>query len=139
VVVPYSLDEVFGHLNLSRIGSFNRAFDCSFQQFLGVVTAQFPRQIHIKKPERRMPGLPGSVLGNPFRIGRDGTRDQVIAKYRRWLWEQIKLKNEAYVELRRIAELARRGDITLICWCAPELCHATVIERSVEYLNAIGG
>jgi len=27
----------------------------------------------------------------------------------------------------------------LICWCAPELRHATVIERSVEYLNAIGG
>jgi hypothetical protein len=69
---------------------------------------------------RMMPGLPGSILGNPFRIGRDGTRDQVIAKYRRWLWEQIKLKNEAYVELRRIAELARRGDITLVCWCAPE-------------------
>jgi hypothetical protein len=30
---------------------------------------------------RKMPGFPGSVLGNPFRIGRDGTRDQVIAKY----------------------------------------------------------
>ncbi len=86
---------------------------------------------------RKMPGLPGSVLGNPFRIGRDGTRVQVISKYRRWLWEQIKLKNEAYDELRRIAELARQGDVTLVCWCAPELsCHATVIERSVEYLNS---
>ena len=86
---------------------------------------------------RKMPGIPGSVLGNPFRIGRDGTRVQVIAKYRRWLWEQIKLKNEASDELRRIADLARRGDVTLVCWCAPELpCHATVIERSVEYLNS---
>jgi len=85
---------------------------------------------------RKMPGLPGSVLGNPFRIGCDWTRVQVIAKYRRWLWEQIKLKNEAYDELRRIAELARQGDVTLVCWCAPELCHATVIERSVEYLNS---
>jgi hypothetical protein len=88
---------------------------------------------------RKMPDLPGSVLGNPFRIGRDGTRDQVIVKYRRWLWEQIKLKNEAYVELRRIAELARRGNVTLVCWCAPELCHATVIKRSVEYLNSPSG
>ena len=88
---------------------------------------------------RKMPGIPGSVLGNPFRIGRDGTRVQVIAKYRRWLWEQIKLKNEAYDELRRIADLARRGDVTMVCWCAPELpCHATVIERSVEYLNSAG-
>ena len=73
-----------------------------------------------------------------IRIGRDGTRVQVIAKYRRWLWEQINLKNEAYDELRRIAGLARQCDITLVCWCAPELCHATVIERSVEYLNSTG-
>ena len=85
---------------------------------------------------RKMPGVPGSVLGNPFRIGRDGTRDLVIAKYRRWLWDQINLKKEAYMELIRIAELARRGDVTLVCWCAPKLCHATVIERSVEYLNS---
>ncbi|MCI0662595.1 MAG: DUF4326 domain-containing protein [Acidobacteria bacterium] len=89
---------------------------------------------------RKMPGIPGSVLGNPFRIGRDGTRLQIISKYRCRLWEQIKLKNEAYDELRRIAELARRGDVTLVCWCAPELpCQATVIERSVEYLNSVGG
>jgi len=87
---------------------------------------------------RMMPGIPGSLLGNPFRIGSDGTRVQVISKYRRWLWEQIKLKNEAYAELRRIAELARRGDVTLVCWYAPELCHATVIERSVEFLNSAG-
>jgi len=44
---------------------------------------------------RKMLGIPGSLLGNPFRIGRDGTRSEVISKYRRWLWEQIKLKNEA--------------------------------------------
>jgi hypothetical protein len=87
---------------------------------------------------RKMPGIPGSVLGNPFQIGRDGTRSQVIERYRRWLWEQIKLKNEAYAELRRIAGLARQGDVTLVCWRTPELCHATVIERSVEYLNSTG-
>jgi Domain of unknown function (DUF4326) len=85
---------------------------------------------------RMMLGIPGSVLGNPFQIGRDGTRVQVISKYRRWLWEQIKFRNEAYDELRRIAEMARRGDVTLVCWCAPELCHANVIGRSVEYLNS---
>ena len=87
---------------------------------------------------RKMPGIPGSVLGNPFRIGRDGTREEVVEKYRRWLWEQIKLGNDVYVELKRIADLARRGDVSLVCWCAPNLCHATVIERSVEYLNSKG-
>jgi len=87
---------------------------------------------------REMPGIPGSVLGNPFQIGRDGTREEVVEKYRRWLWEQIKLGNDVYVELKRIADLARCGDVSLVCWCAPNLCHATVIERSVEYLNSKG-
>jgi len=63
---------------------------------------------------REMPGIPGSVLGNPFQIGRDGTREEVVEKYRRWLWEQIKLGNDVYVELKRIADLARRGDFS---WC----------------------
>jgi Domain of unknown function (DUF4326) len=55
---------------------------------------------------RAMPrlNLAGSVLGNPFKIGRDGTREVALIKYRLWLWEQIKLKNEVYSELRRIAE-----------------------------------
>jgi len=30
-----------------------------------------------------------SLLGNPFQIGRDGTREDVIAKYRVWLWRRI--------------------------------------------------
>ena len=29
--------------------------------------------------------LVGSKWANPFKIGRDGTRDEVIAKYRAWL------------------------------------------------------
>jgi len=55
---------------------------------------------------RKMPGILGSVLGNPFRIGRDGTRFEVIAKYRRWLWEQIKLKNEACDFTEKMAQYA---------------------------------
>jgi Domain of unknown function (DUF4326) len=29
-------------------------------------------------------GLPGSKRANPFKIGRDGTREEVIAEYRAW-------------------------------------------------------
>jgi hypothetical protein len=32
-----------------------------------------------------------SKWGNPFVIGRDGTRDQVIAKYRAWIGRQPSL------------------------------------------------
>jgi Domain of unknown function (DUF4326)/Protein of unknown function, DUF488 len=88
---------------------------------------------------REMPrlGLAGSVLGNPFRVGRDGTLEEVIQKYRRWLWERMKLRNEVYAELVRIAALAKQGDVTLICWCEdPKPCHIDVIRRAVEWLDA---
>jgi Domain of unknown function (DUF4326) len=80
-----------------------------------------------------------SLLGNPFRIGEDGTREEIIERYRGWLWRQINLRGEAYRELKRIAELAKHGDVTLICWCKrPDrqvACHGDVLRRAVEWLN----
>jgi hypothetical protein len=55
---------------------------------------------------------------NPFVIGRDGTREEVIAKFERWL-----LSSELVGDL---AEL--RGKV-LGCWCAPEACHGDVLAR----------
>jgi len=53
-------------------------------------------------------GRPGK-WGNPFQIGRDGTREQVIARYERWLSEQPEL----------VAALPELAGKTLGCWCAP--------------------
>jgi len=44
-----------------------------------------------------------SLLGNPFRIGEHGTRKEVIAKYRVWLWQQIQQQSPIYLELLRLA------------------------------------
>ena len=60
-----------------------------------------------------------SIWGNPFLIGRDGGRDEVIAKYRAWL-----LKNPAL--MTRLPELA---GLTLGCWCKPEPCHGDVLAE----------
>jgi|SRR5262245_47002526 len=80
-----------------------------------------------------------SLLGNPFVIGRDGTRPEVVFQYRRWLWQQIKLRGKVYYELEHIAELARRGDVTLICWCKVPghaiPCHGDVIKSAVEWMD----
>jgi hypothetical protein len=54
---------------------------------------------------------------NPFRIGRDGTREVVIARYRVWLAQQPEL-------LAALLELRGKD---LVCWCAPERCHADVL------------
>lgn len=63
-----------------------------------------------------------SKWGNPFKIGRDGARDEVIEKYAKWILTQRKL-------LDSIEEL--RGK-RLGCWCAPARCHADVLIDLLE-------
>ncbi len=69
-------------------------------------------------------GRPGT-WGNPFRIGRDGGRDEVIARYEAWLGHQPTL-------LARLGEL--RGK-RLGCWCAPRPCHGDVLARLADALD----
>ena len=33
----------------------------------------------------------GSLFGNPFIIGKDGSRDEVISKYESWIFDKINL------------------------------------------------
>jgi hypothetical protein len=54
--------------------------------------------------------------GNPFKVGRDGTRDEVIEKYRVW--------GHASGLFEDLPEL---WDKDLACWCAPKACHADVL------------
>lgn len=65
-------------------------------------------------------------LGNPFRIGQDGTRLQVIQKYRRWLYERIMAGDRTVLDA--LAQLTE--DSVLVCSCVPEPCHAEVIEKA---------
>lgn len=58
-----------------------------------------------------------SKWGNPFVIGKDGDREEVIRKYHRWILGLPGL-------LADIQEL--RGK-RLACWCAPLACHADVL------------
>jgi Domain of unknown function (DUF4326) len=63
--------------------------------------------------------LAASRWANQFRIGRDGTRDAVIAQYRTWLLQQPAL----------MAALPELRGKDLACWCAPERCHAEVLRE----------
>lgn len=60
-----------------------------------------------------------TIWGNPFVIGKDGSRDDVITKYETWL-----LGNGHLVD--RLAALAGKD---LVCWCAPARCHGDVLVR----------
>lgn len=63
-----------------------------------------------------------TIWGNPFKAGRDGTREEVIAMYR------------IYLKASRLYDMlyTLRGK-DLACWCAPKPCHADVL---VELANA---
>lgn len=62
----------------------------------------------------------GSKWGNPFKIGVDGDRDEVIDKYAEWLFEQPELVKEAQTILR--------GKV-LGCWCSPKACHGDILAE----------
>ena len=73
-----------------------------------------------------------SRWGNPFEIGRHGDRAAVIERYRRWLWNEIRQGR-----IQR-AELTRLAGKDLVCWCAPEPCHAEVLARAAQWAARTG-
>ena len=69
----------------------------------------------------------GSMWGNPFYIGQDGTRIEVIKKYEKYLASDTKL----------LSNLWRLKGKRLGCHCSPHLCHGDVLKRWVEGKNKV--
>lgn len=77
----------------------------------------------------------GSPLGNPFVIhdASDEDRDRVCDTYDIWLRQRYYLRDEAIVtEIHRLVELAKKGDLTLGCFCAPKRCHGDSVKELIE-------
>ncbi len=66
-----------------------------------------------------------SKWANPYVIGKDGTREEVIEKYRTYLLGREDL----------MAALGELKDKTLICWCFPLACHGNVLIELAEELQ----
>ena len=58
-------------------------------------------------------------FGNPFKIGKDGDRDEVCDKFEKWIGDQSEI-------LGRVDEL--RGKV-LVCHCYPERCHGMTLAK----------
>lgn len=69
-----------------------------------------------------------SKWGNPFVIGKDGSREEVIRKYEEWIRKNPKL-------LRELGEL--KGKV-LGCWCSPLSCHGEVLVKLVQEFDVEG-
>ena len=70
----------------------------------------------------------GSSFGNPFVIGQDGTREEVIEKFRVWLWDKLK-KDPVFAD--QVRGLHGRD---LCCVCAPQACHGDVLMAAAKWL-----
>lgn len=77
-----------------------------------------------------------SIFGNPFRIGPDGTREEVLTKYQRYFVDRL-----ASDPVFNLAARACEGK-RLVCCCRPPegflgrlLCHAQLIAAWCDELD----
>lgn len=80
---------------------------------------------------RAMPGRPGSPLRNPFKLAKGESRDECLSRYVKWFNDLLPDSPE-HKEMARLVEIARNGNLVLLCWCAPEKCHGDVIKEAIE-------
>jgi hypothetical protein len=64
----------------------------------------------------------GTKWGNPFIIGKDGNRKEVIEKYEMWIRTEPQL----------IACLGELEGKILGCHCKPKACHGDILEQLIE-------
>ena len=67
-----------------------------------------------------------SVLGNPYEIGRDGDRNEVVEKFERW----------APTKPHIMAAIAALRGRDLACYCVPDRCHGEFILRVANQPDA---
>lgn len=59
-----------------------------------------------------------SIYGNPFIIGKDGTRKECIKKFKRFAWKNKRVRDA-------IAALPAKANLG--CHCKPKACHGDAI------------
>ena len=92
-------------------------------EFFNPIESELPKVLNKYKNEQTENsiyiGRP-SKWGNPFQIGKDGTRDEVIAKYKDWLLKNDNLLSDVRKELK---------GKNLLCFCAPLPCHGDILVK----------
>lgn len=69
-----------------------------------------------------------SKFGNPYIIGKDGAREDVLRKYGIYFYNKLNSDDNF---AREVIDLK---DKTLGCFCRPQRCHGDII---VEFLNSL--
>ncbi|GAG80475.1 unnamed protein product [marine sediment metagenome] len=89
------------------------------------------RVVHLRKEPYDTRIDRQTMFGNPFRIGPDGNRMEVINKYNQWL------RGEAFICFKQerktliLQNLHHLKGKTLGCWCKPKPCHGDVLVKLI--------
>jgi len=86
------------------------------------IVERVTRVVHCKRERYDVYIGRPSKWGNPFTIGKDGTRAQVIERYEEYLLGSPDL-------MAALPELMGR---VLGCWCAPKPCHGDILARYAD-------
>lgn len=78
--------------------------------------------VHCKKSKYNVYIGRPSKWGNPFTIGKDGNRQEVIIKYEKYIRDKPDLLNS----------LNELKDKVLGCWCSPKECHGDVLIKLLK-------
>lgn len=102
-----------------------------------------------------------SILGNPFELRSELERDLVCDAFSKYMAEMVSQLNpnsseiafriaQRYglkiaqswkrphsgaifmLELEGLRNLARKGDLTILCWCKPKRCHLETIKAWIS-------
>jgi hypothetical protein len=74
---------------------------------------------------RRFP-TNSSKFANPFKVGKDGSRQEVISKYKAYIVELLNSSPEL------VQELLNLQGKNLGCWCHPQSCHGDVLLELIK-------
>ena len=69
-----------------------------------------------------------SIWSNPYKIDIDGTRDEVLDKYKIYIDQKLKNKD-------MVIELLKLKNKNLGCWCKPEKCHGDYLLELIQKYN----
>jgi len=76
--------------------------------------------VHCKKEKYTVYIGRPSIFGNPYTIGKDGTREEVILKFYMFAQTNVSVQNA----INNLKETDVLG-----CWCAPRPCHGDIIIK----------
>lgn len=87
-----------------------------------------PRLVNVRSEHYDVCIMRPSIFGNPFKIGRDGNRDEVCDKFDLYFLNRILIDAEFKKQVHSLSGK------TLGCCCAPKRCHGESYQKYFSFV-----